>query len=45
MVRFSYDIQIRHESIKNTPEASANHLRIRGNSWQFLTSRETFSLK
>ena len=33
MVRFSYDIlecigEIRHESVKNTPEASTNHLRI-----------------
>ena len=45
MVRFSYDNtktywEIRHESVKNTPEASTNHVRIKGNSWKFLTIRE-----
>ena len=53
MVRFSYDIQncIRkygtnglriHRSVY---ESSTNQVRIKGNSWQFLTIREIFSLK
>ena len=37
--------KIRHESVKNTPKASTNQVRIKGNSWQFLTIREIFSLK
>ena len=41
--------EIRHESVKDTPKASTNHLRIRYESreisWQFLTIREIFSLK
>ena len=45
MVRFSYDMEIRHESVKNTPKASTNQIRIKRNSWQFLTIREIFSLK
>ena len=37
--------EILHESVKNTPMASTNHVRIKGNSWMFLTIREIFSLK
>ena len=37
--------EIQQESVKNTPKASTNQIRIKGNSWQFLTIREYFSLK
>ena len=37
--------EILHESAKNTPKASANHVRIKGKSWLFLTIREIFPLK
>ena len=36
--------EILHESVKNTPKASTNHVRINGNLWLFLTIREIFSL-
>ena len=35
--------RIRHESVKDTPKASTNQIRIKGNSWQFLTIRKIFS--
>ena len=49
MVRFSYDIQKCIENYGtnglNTPKTSTNQVRIKGNSWQFLTIRDIFSLK
>ena len=53
MVRFSYDIQNcigkygtnRLRIHRGVYESSTNQLRIKGNSWQFLTIREIFSLK
>ena len=57
MVRFSYDIQnfirkygtnrlrIHRKHLRIIYESSTNHVRIKGNSWQFLTIREIFSLK
>ena len=35
--------EILHESVKNTPKASTNHVRIKINSWLFLTICEIFS--
>ena len=40
--------EIRHESVRihrSVYDSSTNHVRIKGNSWQFLTIREIFSLK
>ena len=53
MVRFSYDIHIcigkystnRLRIHRSVYESSTNQVRIKGNSWQFLTIREIFSLK
>ena len=53
MVRFSYDIQNcigkygtnRLRIHRSVYESSTNQVRIKGNSWQFLTIREIFSLK
>ena len=53
MVRFSYDIQNcfrkygtnRLRIHRSVYESSTDQVRIKGNSWQFLTIREIFSLK
>ena len=53
MVRFSYGIQNcigkygtnRLRIHRSVYESSTNQVRIKGNSWQFLTIREIFSLK
>ena len=38
-------LEILHDKIKNMQKAGTNHVRIKGNSWLFLTVREIFSLK
>ena len=53
MVRLSYDVQKcigkygtnRLRIHRRVYESSTNQVRIKGNSWQFLTIREIFSLK
>ena len=54
LASFNYDLQVYiakyctkvgNESVKNTPKACTNRVRIKGNSWLFLTIREMFSLK
>ena len=45
MVRFSYNIQNVLGNTVRSRNASTNYVQIKGDSWQFFTIREIFSLR